>query len=140
MPVARHTLPDHNLLITVVSGSLTDAELSRAIRELADDPPVSPGFRELVDCRSLDVTPDLTHLGVVNGAHLERTLGLTRGSHMVIVAPPDVVFGLARAYTSPVDSHRASVQVVRSLSAAISWLDAEGIRPEILGVVPPDTT
>ena len=138
MPVAHYTLPDHNFLITVVSGMLTDEEVSQAVRQLMREGTVDPGFRELVDCRELAVTPRLTHDGVVGGAELERMNDLCRGSPLVFVTPTDVAFGLARAYTSMVESHRGSVQVVRSLDSAIAWLNAEDIRSHILSVVPPD--
>jgi len=119
MPITYRIDPQSHLVMTVATGVLTDAELLDHKRRLAADPAFEPGMGQLSDIRGveqLEVTPQGVRQFV---AHDRVHAGQLEGHRLAIVAPQDLVFGMARMYQTLTD---ANVGVFRDVAEALAFL------------------
>jgi len=110
---------------SVATGVLTDDDIITHQQRLAQDPDFKADLRQLFDARGVtqvEVTPEtLRHRADANP--------FGYGARRAIIAPGDVVFGLARLFqlTANARGHRDELQVFRSSAEARAWL---GLPPE----------
>lgn len=125
MPIDIRVDADERVRYSFVTGVVTDAEMMEAYERVVEDPDFDP---------TLDVIADMT--GVVRlevTANRVRELAERRARNAVlnaarprvaIVAPADVMFGIARMYES--SSHRDDGSrrylVCRTMEEAREWL------------------
>lgn len=124
MPVSYTYDEKDNFVYTKASGVLTDDDLKGFAEELAADPRIKTGLRELVDCRavdsvkgSTDVLGYIIHINISNRHKYE-------GKRIAIVAPRELLFGLSKYFEviSHIDNAPFRIEVFRTISEAREWL------------------
>lgn len=111
---------DLRLVRTRYHGEVWDADLKTAHEELSSAGQLGEGWRQLIDLG--DVTGgDLPSAAV---AHFARMLPIFQpSSRRAIVAPHDVLYGMARMYAARRRASAGEVRVFRVRSEALRWLD-----------------
>ncbi len=123
MPIS-YTIDKHRkLILTKVSGILTDDELYHHKRSLMNDPQFEPGMRELSDVREIKEL-HVTSSGVWSMASIDKEHAEKLQSFkLAIIASEDIVFGMARMYQSLTQPSLPQVNVFRNEEEAMKWLD-----------------
>ncbi len=119
--VARRTMFAH------VSGSITIEDILQVGEEgfIHDD--WQPGFNLFVDySAATEINVDTKDVGLLVGQYQSRS-SLLVGSRCAVVAPSDLIFGLARAWELMSDGHPLTSMIFRTRRQAIAWL---GLKPE----------
>jgi hypothetical protein len=124
MPIVYAIDPDRSRVTLAYTGTITDRDLLDTFDRLYRDPGHRVGMDELSDLRevrSVEVTAKgLQDLAIRTSLQLDRARQTWR---VAIVAPADVVFGMARMYELLREGSPERVMVFRDLPAAESWLD-----------------
>ena len=123
MPIVYAIEPDRNRVTLTYTGTITDRELFESFDRLYRDPAHRIGMDELSDLRLVhNVT--VTSVGLHALAdQTARNLDHARQTWRVaVVAPQDVVFGLARMYGLFREESPELVRVFRDLESAERWL------------------
>jgi hypothetical protein len=123
VPIAYTVEPTRNRVTLVYTGTITDRELFETFDRLYRDPAHRVGMDELSDLRTVhNVT--VTSVGLQALAdQTARNLDQARQTWRVaVVAPQDVVFGLARMYGLFREDSPELVRVFRDLASAEEWL------------------
>jgi hypothetical protein len=124
MPVNYTYDEKENFVYTKGSGILTDDDLKGFAEEMAADPRIKPGLRELVDLRAVDSVKGSTdalgyiiHINITNRKKYE-------GKRIAIVASRELLFGLSKYFEviSHIDNAPFRLEVFRKLSEAKEWL------------------
>lgn len=131
MPIKRKYFKDHNFVLTLFYGRLTQAELGQHVIEMNNEYKDKAGVNELADCRHLTDISELTTTGVVISAQMEKGEERSFGSKGAIVVASDAVYGLARAYATIAQEARVDSKVYRSMDEAIEWLGVDHLREQI---------
>jgi hypothetical protein len=127
VPYIIRQLEDGKGILSNGSGKVTLAEIERAKQEFAR----SPDFASPKAYLLIDLT-DVTALDL-SGAEIQGTAESTvrmfpslfsPGAKAAIIAPTDILFGLARMWEVFVERSRLDVQVFRSRAAAEEWVKA----------------
>ena len=119
MPVRYSIDPGLQLVRTVFSGELTDADLREHVRSLHADPAFNAKMRELVDLTGV-TRATVTADGV---ATIAASLVHSPHARRALVASTDEVFGLSRMYQLYRDRIGAEeLQVFRESVPALEWL------------------
>jgi len=124
MPITYTIDPARRRVTLVYTGTITDRELCEVFDRLYQDPAHRIGMDELSDLRAVhNVT--VTSVGLQALAdQTARNLDHAHQSWRVaVVAPQDVVFGLARMYGLFREDSPELVRVFRDLASAEAWLD-----------------
>ena len=107
----------------ILSGTLTDRDLFAAYEALYADPGHRVGMDELTDCRAVERVEVTTGGLVALAAATARLLDVQAQTWRVaIVAPSDIVFGMARMYEAFRAESPEQVQVFRDRASAEAWL------------------
>jgi len=125
VPIAYTVDPTRNRVTLVYTGTITDRELFETFDRLYRDPAHQVGMDELSDLRTVhNVT--VTSVGLQALAdQTARNLDQARQTWRVaVVAPQDVVFGLARMYGLFREDSPELVRVFRDLASAEEWLSS----------------
>lgn len=127
MPLDYIVLHEGTFVYTKAYGVLTDDDLISHEQELAADPHVAPGFRQLIDCRWVvdDRTSDAL-LSRLARTHTEM-IGKIHGARYAIVAYSDRWFEMGALYRC--DQFRMTLIVFNEPSTACIWL---GVDPQTL--------
>ncbi len=123
MPVTYHIESDTGMVFTRGEGMVTSAELLEHQRRLAADPAFEPGYRQLSDYSA--VTHTDASWGVIH--ELARNTPFHPESRRALVAPMDLVFGLARIFET-FSEERSNVRVFRNREEATAWRDEHDIQ------------
>ena len=98
MPISYRIDPEHNVILTMASGILTDDDILELKRRLTADPEFKDGMRELSDVRAV-TDLRVTTRGVRSMVDQDAKQSSTLHSYkLAIVAGEDAVFGMARMY------------------------------------------
>jgi len=115
---------ERSIVMTTVTGRLTDAELMAHKEALLADPRFSAGMKELSDIRGiedLDVTPQ----GIMAAASFDSQNNAELATHRLgLLVPTDLVFGMARMYEMRTEGNTGGVKVFRNEEEAMLWLGA----------------
>jgi len=124
MPFTYAIHPRTQLVLTVASGLVTDAELKALARAQLDDPTLPNRRREFCSLEGV------TEAGVTRAGlqalveHDLRHVPRHESYRLTIIAPSDVSFGLARMYQLMVEPVLPECSVFREQAAALRWLEA----------------
>ncbi len=122
MPIAYTIDDERRLVLTVSSGTLSDADVMQHKAALRDDPRVTRDMKELSDVRAIERL-DITEVGIRQMTRFDRDAAASRGGHtLAIVATEDIIFGMARMYEMLTEENVRSVQVFRDIDEATRWL------------------
>jgi len=138
MPIESIVLPEHNLVLTRVTGELADRELMTYLDQVRADRRLSPGRLGLADVRDMVVGSSLTLDGIRAVGELDRQDAGIRRGRLAVVASTEVIFGFARVYAAHAETAVDSVKVFRTVAEAIRWLGLDVVADEILTHIPPD--
>jgi hypothetical protein len=115
---------ERRLLVVVLAGVVTDRDLDRLSEEVRNDPSVDPAWPVLVDASTLNPSG-------ITAETLRARASVPRPNpvDVAIVAPTDVVFGLARMFQMVSEGRGNHIEVFRYPGEALAWL-ATGERAE----------
>ncbi len=123
MPITLEILPDRNLVIRTVIGSVTVADFEAAIKEQFNDPRFVKGMHILWDLRSGASQPWSTQESQELSAFM-ASQGERRGDgRFAIVADANVAFGSARQYQSIGHNVSPEIAVFRTMDEALEWIE-----------------
>ena len=124
MPIKYYNKPEHNLIIFVHIGVVSDEEFLSFYRAYLEDSCFDKTFNLLIDLRkaesrvrSAEVLKEL--------ADLVRSYAPSPASTLpkaAVIAPIAVSFGLARMYQAYHDLAPVDYTVFRAVDAALAWL------------------
>jgi hypothetical protein len=124
MPISYAIDSDRHRVVVRFTGTVRDQDLFSTYNELYNDPRHQIGMPELTDCRELEraevTSVGLQDLARMTGAKLDPAQKPWR---VAIVAPQNVVYGLARMYELLREGSPEQVEVFRDYAAAQQWLD-----------------
>ena len=124
MPITFQVRPEHNLVILVHIGTITDDEFLAFYRSLYENDRITPSMNLLVDLRQADSTTRSSDVLRKFAGFIETKLtGIPERPKVAVVAPEDLSFGLARMYEAFADSVPWDFEVFREMNAALAWLD-----------------
>jgi len=132
MAIDRIYYREHNFVLTLISGKLTNAEIGEHVIIMNRENAAYAGLIELADCRYLNDISELDATGLMVSAGMEKGRLRTTGGKGAIVVATDVVFGLARVYASIAEQARIDSRVYRDMDEAIDWLDMKHLKTDIL--------
>ena len=107
------------LVLWTFSGELTDADTVGAGSLIRSHPDFDPNFSEIIDCSAVTGVSVSTS-AVEQVSRRESHFNLA--SLHVIIAPQDVIFGLARMAQVFAEKTKPNVVVVRSMEEAREYL------------------
>jgi hypothetical protein len=120
MPYEVYVYPEMRLVEVKITGTVTDDDLLGADNRMRSDPNITPDFNQLVDTGeaskadfSSKVVLDITN----------RVPFFSTASRRAIVAPADAGFGLARMFELSRGNVAGEIQVFRTRTEALAWLD-----------------
>lgn len=111
------------LVLSTFSGELTDADVVGAASLIRSHPDFDPGFSEILDYSG--VTAASVSTSVVQELSRRESLYNLASVH-AIIAPQDVIFGLARMAQVFGEKTKPNVVVVRSMEEAREFLRLHG--------------
>src|SRR4051812_37383965 len=110
---------ERKLLLTVFRGPLSDEDVREHLRMLRANPQFQLLMRELVDLRGVTDVTISSAMARVSARWLLHAPDARRA----IVAPSDVLFGLARMYQTHLgEIGAAQLGVFRAIEPALRWL------------------
>jgi hypothetical protein len=128
MPIVYRVDADCNLVRTVATGVVTDADFRKWTEALASDLEVLPGMSQLADFRDVDefeVTPEcIRHVVGMEAEHEKFT-----HTWRAFVVAHDVAYGMVRMYQTLSEDDEQRIRVFRDLCSAQNWLGLVGIEP-----------
>ena len=110
--------PPLRMVVVHGRGVVTQQEAVDLRRALQQDDRFAPDFRELVDLR--DVTDIVMTRDSFHGLAAVNPYGA--GARRAIVAPADLVYGVARMWQLTRPASEDELEVFRELSPALAWL------------------
>ena len=128
MPLQQAFRPDQNLVYSRIAPTLDADTLRRWAIDTFRDPRYRAAMRELLDLRGVrDVAPDLGFGSVRSIYQIQRTwIANLRGrAPIVLVAPGDLIFGLARIYASLASQDGLQARPLRDWDTACRLLDLD---------------
>ena len=118
MPASYHIDPERRTIFSSATGVVTDDDLKGHQSRLRSDPAFDRTFNQLWDLRGV------AEARVTNGAI--RTLADSRsfdaGARRGVVAPQDLVYGLARMFEMLRDDSEEEIRAFRNFEEAKQWL------------------
>ena len=125
MPIDHRIDHHHRIVVTRVTGTLTDHEVFTYQHEVWSQPEVA-GYDELIDMS------DVQHVALPSPERVARLASVSAemdagapASRLAIIAPRDFEFGLGRMYAAHREMDRRStkqVGVFRTRPEALAWL------------------
>ena len=116
-----------NFLYTKCTGDLTDQDMKDFADQLAADPRIKRGMREIVDLRAVDSlkasTKSLGYMVHVNIDNREKY----EGKRIAVVAPRELLYGISKYFEviSHIDNAPFRLEVFRTMAEAKEWLQLE---------------
>jgi hypothetical protein len=128
LPVNYSIDTQHPLVYTVFSGDVSNADMLEHLRSLYADPRFEASMPELVDLRgvtSVSVSSEMIPASARWPLHSPL-------APRAIVAPTDLLYGLARMYQSYRDEKgEAHLAIFRTLPPALEWLGRDEPPPPL---------
>jgi hypothetical protein len=119
--------PTQRLARLTARGRVDVREMTRTAIAMVEDPAFAPGTDQLVDLSAVTgsdgVFRNLRALASRGPDFRDRL----EGGRLAIVAPGDLVFGLARLYVAAGRDLPVEARVFREAEAARRWLDVEPV-------------
>jgi hypothetical protein len=115
--------PDHNLLVVVFDGSVTDEDLLKYARHALENPDVPSGHDELIDLRAVQDGGQISSHALRRVADMfTRTDETPERTRVALVASSDVSYGLSRMYQAFRSDSPLDLRVFREMGEARAWL------------------
>ena len=124
MPISYTIDHEKKLVITRLRDAVTEDQVYEHNRLLRSDPLFDPSYKQLTDMTELGEV--LVGTGMIKDT--ARDHFFLPGVARALVAPSDVVYGMARMFAIHSESMGQKIEVFRELEAAEMWL---GLRPEL---------
>jgi hypothetical protein len=137
MPGAYTIDEARSLVLSRGWGVLRDRELLAHARALAANPRFRPHFSQLTDFREATGV-DVTTATVREMAELSP---FGSGARRALVAPNDLIYGMARMFQIMRSGSPDQIDVFRELDSALEWLGFADAKAEVLAMLtrtPPD--
>ncbi len=118
MPASYTIDLEQQAIFSQASGRLTDSDLIEHQRKVLVDPEFDPHLRQLWDLREVtaaDVSSETLR-------ELARATSYAPDTMRALVAPGDVVYGLARMFQTLHEHAGEDLRVFRSIEDAKQWL------------------
>ena len=123
MPVIFDFKSEHNLVICRHFGTVDDKEFLNSYRSLFESGRFDPSMDLVVDLRRADSSKRSQEAIREFAEYLKRWMQKTeKKSRVVVIAPRDVSFGLARMYEAYSESAHIDFTVFREADAALESL------------------
>jgi len=123
MPVIFDFKPEHNLVVCRQVGTVEDEEFMSSYRSLFEGGRFDPSMDLVVDLRLADSSRRSQEAIREFAAYLKEWMRKTdKKSRVVVIAPKDVSFGLARMYEAYAESAHRDFTVFREADEALEWL------------------
>jgi len=118
LPVSYLIDQNQRLVVSRLSGTVTQTEVFEHNRTLRADPDFNPGYRQLVDCTG--VTEVLLSTTTINA--VSHSQFFTPGTRRAFIATSDLAFGLARMFALSAEASGQTIEVFRERRVAEEWL------------------
>jgi len=125
MPARYRIFPEHNLIVSVLEGRLTDEDLLGQQDQLRRDPRFRPDLRQVVDASGATQAA-VTSDGIRTAA---RNTTLGPATRRAIIAPSPSHYGLARMFQLSTRADEDTIAVFRTRAEACAWL---GVSEELV--------
>ena len=122
MPASYTIDIERKAIFSTATGTLTDADLRDHQRHVLRDPDFDPGLRQLWDLREVSATEVSTE----TLRDLAASTSYAPETKRAVVAPRDVIYGLARMFQTLHEHAGEDFRVFRSADEAREWL---GLQP-----------
>jgi len=123
MPLEHEIDEERNLVVARISGPVEPAAVLKHLETLRGDGRLRPGYRSLVDLSDALPGPGVDGDFVRQVAERARhQADAMEPARVAVLAPSDVIFGLARMYASLVEAPQRNVRVFRDDHSARRWL------------------
>lgn len=122
MPIDYSVDREHDLLVCIASGTVTNQAILSLARGLVDSPTYRTGMNGLVDLRPIeDLVVDADAIGdvVELATRMEHRF---EGSRWAVIADRDALFGLTRWYELRREAQAYDVKGFRDAPEAYAWL------------------
>jgi hypothetical protein len=118
MPVSYTIDQNQRLVVSCLSGAVTETEVHEHNRSLRADRDFNPSYRQLVDCTG--VTEILLGVATINVVSQHQFFA--PGTRRAFIATSDVAFGLARMFALRAECSGQTIEVFRERLVAEEWL------------------
>ena len=121
MPIVYHIDPEKGLLTSLFTGDISPQDILDFYEELRESPDFRPDISQIAEFRveeSAWSPEDMKEVVV------REPFG--PGAHRAFVGPVDLIFGLARMYSSFAETmgQGGTIRVFRSVEEARAWLES----------------
>ena len=123
MPIIFDFKPEYNLVVSRQVGAIDDEEFLTSYRSLFEGDRFKPSMNLLVDLRQADSSKRSKEAIQIFARFFKEWMQkAAEKSSVVVIAPKDVSFGLARMYEAYSESDRIDFTVFREMAAALERL------------------
>ena len=123
MPIIFDFKPEYNLVVSRQVGTIDDEEFQNSYRSLFEDTGFKPSTNLLVDLRQADSSRRSQEAIQGFARYMKEWVQkVAKKSRVVVIAPKDVSFGLARMYEAYSESAHIEFAVFREAGAALEYL------------------
>lgn len=118
MPASYRVDAEQKMIFSTATGAVTDADLRAHQKSLLADPGFDPGFSQIWDFQGVE------EVQVSNGTlkELAASRSFSAESRRAVVAPRDLVFGMARMFEMLHQQAPEAFRVFRTSEEARAWL------------------
>ena len=118
MPAGYRIDTERHAIFSTASGVLTDDDLRGHQKRILADPAFDPSFNQVWDLR------EVTEVSVSNRAlqDLAAARSFSPGAKRAMVAPSDILYGMARMFQLMHDAAPEQVRVFREIAEAEDWI------------------
>ena len=123
MPALYRIDQARQLVVSTVSGTLTDDVMRAHSRSLASDPDFDPSFRQLMDLRGV------SKFFVTSAALVEQSKASPwkAGTQRAFVCSLEAVYGMVRMFELRSGDGPNEIRAFREMSEALNWLRLDEI-------------
>ena len=118
MPISYEIDPKRRLIISRLTGIVTDEDVHEQRRRLSADPQFDPNYKQLIDLTG--ITEVRVTGATVRGAASVQYFA--PGTRRAFVAGTDLTFGLARMFALRAEGEGQTIEVFRDRKQAEEWL------------------
>lgn len=118
MPISYEIDPKRRLIISRLTGIVTDEDVQEQRRRLPADPRFEPNYRQLIDLTGITEVR-VTSSAITTAASAQY---FTPGTRRAFVAGTDATFGLARMFALRAEGEGQTIEVFRNRKQAEEWL------------------
>ena len=118
LPISYDIDPKQRLVVSRLSGVVTNDEVQTHNRSLRTDPKFDPSYRQLIDLSGIteiQITTDTVTTAAQNQY-------FTPGTRRAFVATTDATFGMARMFALRAEAGGQTIEVFRDRAKAEKWL------------------